>query len=113
MSLGGGRALVRVDGREYSDSTVSKACKACVLFCMNSDSHLLLSSQLLAGVGHSLAGYHLFAKDPAHKVLPHDFHRVVGGEGREGEGRGSERCGEDKGEVCREKEAREEEGRGG
>ena len=79
--LGGG-ALVRVDGRENSDYTVSKACKVCVPFCMNSDNHLLLSSQLLAGVGHSLAGYHLFAKDPAHEVLPHVFHRVIGGEGR-------------------------------
>ena len=81
---GGGVALVRVDGRVCSDSTASKACKACVLFCMNNDCHLLLSSQLLAGVGHSLAGYHLFAKDPAHKVLPHVFHRVVGGKGRGG-----------------------------
>ena len=61
---------------------------------MNSDSHLLLSSQLLAGVGHSLAGYHLFAKDPAHKVLPHVFHRVIGGKRRGGmwggKGRGVE-----------------------
>ena len=59
----------------------------CVPFNAHSDSHCLLSSQLLAGVGHSLAGYHLLAKDPAHEVRMHHHTTSTwwwegGGEGR-------------------------------
>ena len=45
--------------------------------------HLLPSSQLLAGVGHSLAGYHLLATGPAHEVCTTAQLPRGGGRGRE------------------------------